>query len=39
MRERDLMLTSGCNIRILNNLFEKSGMLQQHFQFPGYKWH
>ncbi|KRX33357.1 hypothetical protein T05_5800 [Trichinella murrelli] len=25
--------------RILNNLFEKSGTLQQHFQFPGYKWH
>ncbi|KRY46466.1 hypothetical protein T03_2164 [Trichinella britovi] len=32
-------MISGCNVRILNNLFEKSGTLQQHFQFPGYKWH
>ncbi|KRZ72808.1 hypothetical protein T08_1006 [Trichinella sp. T8] len=27
------------DVKILNNLFEKSGTLQQHFQFLGYKWH
>ncbi|KRY26546.1 hypothetical protein T03_9383 [Trichinella britovi] len=34
-----ISLISEFNVKILNNLFQNSGTLQQHFQFLGYKWH